>query len=75
MLRSRHTIPLIVLTVIIGGLTSAVALFVDWIPQQASEQAQVCRDLACMMLDTPLRSAPWNHVEEVHPRSLATSWP
>ena len=40
MLRSRHTIPLIVLTVIIGGLTSAVALFVDWIPQQASEQAE-----------------------------------
>jgi cytochrome c oxidase subunit 2 len=38
-LRSRHTIPLIVLTVIIGGLTVATALFIEWIPTQASKQA------------------------------------
>lgn len=39
MLRSRHTIPLIILTMIIGGLTVATAMFIEWIPQQASEQA------------------------------------
>jgi cytochrome c oxidase subunit 2 len=31
---------LIVLTIIIGGLTAATAVFIDWIPQQASEQAE-----------------------------------
>ncbi len=40
MLRSRHTVPLIILTVIIGGLTAATALFIDWIPIQAAEQAE-----------------------------------
>ena len=40
MLRSRHTVPLIILTVIIGGLTAATALLIDWIPQQASGQSE-----------------------------------
>jgi cytochrome c oxidase subunit 2 len=39
-LRSRHTVPLLVLTLIIGGATVAVALAIDWIPVQASEQAE-----------------------------------
>ncbi len=40
MLRSRHTVPLLILTLIIGGATVAVALAIDWIPVQASEQAE-----------------------------------
>lgn len=40
MLRSRHTIPLIILTIIIGGLTAATAVLIDWIPIQAAEQAE-----------------------------------
>jgi cytochrome c oxidase subunit II len=39
-LRSRHTIPLLILTLVIGGATVAVALAIDWIPVQASEQAE-----------------------------------
>ena len=39
MLRSRHTVLLLVIAIVIGGATSAVAVFVDWIPVQASEQA------------------------------------
>ena len=39
MLRSRHTLPLAVLAIIIGGITVATALLIDWIPLQASEQA------------------------------------
>jgi cytochrome c oxidase subunit II len=38
-LRSRHTVPLLILTLIIGGATVATALLIDWIPAQASEQA------------------------------------
>ena len=40
MLRSRHTIPLIILTIVIGGLTAATAVLIDWIPVQAAEQAE-----------------------------------
>jgi len=39
-LRSRHLVPLIVLAVIIGGASVAVALLIDWIPEQASQQAE-----------------------------------
>jgi cytochrome c oxidase subunit 2 len=39
-LRSRHTVPLLILTLIIGGATVASALLIDWIPAQASEQAE-----------------------------------
>ena len=39
MLRSRHTIPLLIIAIVIGGITSAVALFIDWVPEQAAEQA------------------------------------
>jgi cytochrome c oxidase subunit 2 len=39
-LRSRHTVPLLILTLIIGGATVASALVIDWIPAQASEQAE-----------------------------------
>jgi cytochrome c oxidase subunit 2 len=38
--RSRHLVPLIVLAVIIGGASVAVALLIDWIPEQASEQSE-----------------------------------
>ncbi len=32
--------PLLILTIVIGGATVAVALLIDWIPEQASEQAE-----------------------------------
>jgi cytochrome c oxidase subunit II len=38
-LRSRHTVPLLILTIIIGGATVAVALAIDWLPLPASDQA------------------------------------
>ena len=40
MLRSRHTGPLLGLTAIVGAISVAVALLVDWLPDQASEQAE-----------------------------------
>lgn len=39
MLRSPHTIPLLIIAIVIGGITSAVALFIDWVPTEAAEQA------------------------------------
>ena len=39
MLRSRHTVPLLIIAIVIGGLTSAVALGIDWLPPEAAEQA------------------------------------
>jgi cytochrome c oxidase subunit 2 len=39
-LRSRHTIPLLILTLVVGGICVATALLIDWIPEQASEQAE-----------------------------------
>ncbi len=39
MLRSRHTVPLLIIAIVIGGATSAVAVFADWLPVQASAQA------------------------------------
>lgn len=39
MLKSPHLIPLIVIAAVIGGITTAVALAIDWIPVQASDQA------------------------------------
>jgi cytochrome c oxidase subunit II len=38
--RSRHALPLSVLAVVIGGATATVFLAFDWIPLQASEQAE-----------------------------------
>jgi cytochrome c oxidase subunit 2 len=38
-LRSRHTVPLLILTVLIGGGCLAVALLIDWLPPKASVQA------------------------------------
>lgn len=40
MLKSPHLVPLIILSVVIGGITASVVLFIDWIPQQAAEQAE-----------------------------------
>ncbi|MGD9696468.1 MAG: cytochrome c oxidase subunit II [Thermoleophilia bacterium] len=40
MLRSRHTLPLILIALVIGGASACVALLIDWIPVQASEQAE-----------------------------------
>ena len=39
MLRSRHTVPLLILTLIIGGAMVLVAVFIDWIPAVGSKQA------------------------------------
>ena len=44
-LRSRHTIPLLIIALVIGGITVAVALLIDWLPAQASEQATRVDDL------------------------------
>jgi cytochrome c oxidase subunit II len=38
-LRSRHTVPLLILTLVIGAGAAATALFIDWLPEQAAEQA------------------------------------
>lgn len=38
MLRSRHTLPLTIIAIVVGGICVAVALLVDWIPLVASEQ-------------------------------------
>ena len=40
MLRSRHTVPVLVIAVIVGGICVATALLIDWIPEQASEQSE-----------------------------------
>lgn len=40
MLRSRHTVPLLILTLVIGAGAVATALLIDWLPPQASEQAE-----------------------------------
>lgn len=40
MLRSRHTLPLLILMVVIGAGSVATALLIDWLPEQASEQAE-----------------------------------
>lgn len=45
MLRSRHTIPLLIVTLVIGGATLAVVLLIDWIPERATEQADRVTDL------------------------------
>jgi cytochrome c oxidase subunit II len=38
-LRSRHTVPLLIIAIVIGGATAAIAVFIDWLPVQASQQA------------------------------------
>ena len=45
MLKSPHLIPLIVIAAVIGGITTAVALVIDWIPVQAADQAPRVDDL------------------------------
>jgi cytochrome c oxidase subunit 2 len=37
-LRSRHTLPLAIIAIVIGGISVAVALLIDWVPLVASEQ-------------------------------------
>jgi cytochrome c oxidase subunit II len=39
-LRSRHTVPLLILTLVVGAGAVATALLIDWLPVQASEQAE-----------------------------------
>lgn len=39
MLRSRHTVPLLILMLVIGAGCVATAVFIDWLPEQAAEQA------------------------------------
>lgn len=36
--RSRHTVPLLLVAIVVGGISVAVALLIDWIPETASEQ-------------------------------------
>ena len=45
MLRSRHTIPLLILTLLIGGATVATVLLIEWLPDRAAEQADRVTDL------------------------------
>ena len=40
MLRSRHTIPLTIIAIVVGGISVAVALLIDWVPLVASEQGE-----------------------------------
>ncbi len=40
MLRSRHTVPLLALIAVVGAISVAVALLIDWLPTQASDQAE-----------------------------------
>ena len=40
MLRSRHTIPLTSIAIVVGGSSVAVALLIDWVPLVASEQGE-----------------------------------
>jgi len=44
-LRSRHTIPLLILTLLIGGATVATVLLIEWVPDRAAEQADRVTDL------------------------------
>lgn len=37
--KSPHIIPLVVIAAVIGGITTAVAVLIDWIPQQAADEA------------------------------------
>jgi cytochrome c oxidase subunit II len=37
--RSPHTIPLILIALVISAITAATALLIDWFPEQAAEQA------------------------------------
>jgi cytochrome c oxidase subunit 2 len=37
-LRSRHTVPLTIIAIVVGGICVAVALLIDWLPLVASEQ-------------------------------------
>ena len=39
MLRSRHTVPLLIIAIVIGGATAAIAVFIDWLPAEAAQQA------------------------------------
>lgn len=44
-MRSRHTLPLLLLTLLIGGGTIAVVMLIEWLPEQASRQADRVHDL------------------------------
>jgi cytochrome c oxidase subunit 2 len=44
-LRSRHTIPLTIIAIVVGGASVAVALLIDWVPLVASEQGDRLEDL------------------------------
>jgi cytochrome c oxidase subunit II len=39
-LRSRHTLPLAIIAIVVGGISVAVALLIDWVPLVASEQGE-----------------------------------
>jgi cytochrome c oxidase subunit 2 len=39
-LRSRHTVPLLILTLVIGGGMVLVAIFIDWVPVVGARQAE-----------------------------------
>ncbi|MCB0881171.1 MAG: cytochrome c oxidase subunit II [Thermoleophilia bacterium] len=38
-MKSRHALPLALITIVVGALTAASMLLIDWYPDQASEQA------------------------------------
>lgn len=39
-MKSRHTLPIALLMLVIGAITAATALLIDWTPVQAAEQAE-----------------------------------
>jgi cytochrome c oxidase subunit 2 len=39
-LRSRHTVPLALIALVVGGITIGQALIIDWLPGAATEQAE-----------------------------------
>ena len=50
MLRSRHTIPLLVIALVVGAICVGVALLIDWVPAQAAEQAETVDNLTWFVI-------------------------
>lgn len=54
MLRSRHTLPLAILMIVIGGICAATAFGIDWLPDRAAEQASRVDHLLWFVVGTSL---------------------
>jgi cytochrome c oxidase subunit 2 len=49
-MKSRHFVPLAIIMVVIGALSAAVILGIDWLPAQAAEQAPRVDDLTWFLV-------------------------